>query len=175
MLVCGEPPLPPCPPAVRVTPLPRLSQSGYDRLLWSCDLNLVRGEDSFVRAQWAGKPMLWQLYPQQDGAHEAKLEAYLQRRGLAAPQRAGWRAWNGLCDPTVLAAALDSGAAAAAEALAWREQLQAGTGARRPAAALGRGAARLESRALRPGPSLLPRLRNAAHPFRKRLSGASTP
>ena len=54
-----------------------LSQSDYDRLLWSCELNLVRGEDSLVRAIWAGKPLLWQIYPQTDGAHHDKLKAWL--------------------------------------------------------------------------------------------------
>jgi len=126
LLVCGDIALPAPLAGVRVQHLPRLSQHDYDRLLWSCDLNLVRGEDSFVRAQWAGKPMLWQLYPQQDGAHRAKLEAYLQRRAFPESVRAGWRCWNGLGDPAALAAALDGGADAAAEALAWREQLRTG-------------------------------------------------
>jgi uncharacterized repeat protein (TIGR03837 family) len=49
----------------------------YDRLLWSCDFNLVRGEDSWIRALWAGKPFVWQPYRQQDRAHEAKREAFL--------------------------------------------------------------------------------------------------
>ena len=69
--------------ALRVHYLPALTQPDYDHLLWSCDLNLVRGEDSFVRAQWAGKPFLWQIYPQDDGAHVAKLAAF-HRRFLAA-------------------------------------------------------------------------------------------
>jgi uncharacterized repeat protein (TIGR03837 family) len=69
--------------ALGVHYLPRLSQVDYDHLLWSCDLNLVRGEDSFVRAQWAGKPFLWQVYPQQDSAHAAKLAAF-NRRFLAS-------------------------------------------------------------------------------------------
>ena len=59
--------------------LPFLPQSRYDELLWACDLNFVRGEDSFVRAQWAGKPMVWQPYRQDDGAHQRKLEAFMQR------------------------------------------------------------------------------------------------
>jgi uncharacterized repeat protein (TIGR03837 family) len=50
----------------------------FDRLLWRCDINFVRGEDSFVRAQWAGKPFVWQVYPQDDGAHLTKLEAFLE-------------------------------------------------------------------------------------------------
>ena len=58
----------------------------------------MRGEDSVVRAIWAGKPFVWQLYPQDDGAHTAKLEAFLDR--LAAPPclRAFHRAWNGLAN-----------------------------------------------------------------------------
>ena len=51
----------------------------YDQLLWSCDLNIVRGEDSFVRAQLAGKPMVWHIYPQEDAAHWVKLDAFLNR------------------------------------------------------------------------------------------------
>lgn len=79
---------------------PFLDQDTYDRLLWACDLNFVRGEDSFVRAQWAARPLLWQIYRQQDGAHWPKLEAFLDFycRGLsqaaAAACRRFWRAWN---------------------------------------------------------------------------------
>lgn len=76
--------------------LPRLTQQDYDRLLWSCDLNFVRGEDSLVRALWAGKPFVWQIYPQHDNAHHAKLDAFLD--WLQAPP--SWRAfhhgWNGM-------------------------------------------------------------------------------
>ncbi|WP_288843775.1 elongation factor P maturation arginine rhamnosyltransferase EarP [uncultured Deefgea sp.] len=57
--------------------LPMLSQDDYDQLLWSCDLNFVRGEDSFVRAQWAGIPMVWQIYPQSENTHLDKLAAFL--------------------------------------------------------------------------------------------------
>ena len=88
--------------APRIHYLPALTQTDYDHLLWSCDLNLVRGEDSFVRAQWAGRPFLWQTYPQQDGVHAAKLAAF-NRRFLesAVPELAAsvGRAaldWNGL-------------------------------------------------------------------------------
>ena len=51
----------------------------YDRLLWHCDVNFVRGEDSFVRAQWAARPFVWQPYQQADDAHLDKLEAFLAR------------------------------------------------------------------------------------------------
>ena len=58
--------------------LPQLTQLDFDCLLWSCDLNLVRGEDSLVRAIWAGKPFVWQIYEQSDMAHADKLMAFLQ-------------------------------------------------------------------------------------------------
>ena len=63
---------------LRTAALPWLDQDGYDELLWASDLNFVRGEDSLVRALWAGKPLLWQIYPQNDGAHAVKLDAFLQ-------------------------------------------------------------------------------------------------
>ncbi len=83
------------PPRLRLQRLPWLPQPEFDRLLWACDLNFVRGEDSLVRAVWAGAPFVWQLYPQDDGAHFPKLEALLDQ--LAAPPEVArlWRAWNG--------------------------------------------------------------------------------
>lgn len=80
----------------RIVPIPFLPQARFDALLWSCDLNFVRGEDSFVRAQWAGKPLVWHIYPQTDSAHAAKLEAFLARYGAPPPMADLWRAWNGL-------------------------------------------------------------------------------
>ena len=81
--------------------LPFVSQDDYDRLLWLCDINFVRGEDSFVRAQWAAKPFVWHIYPQDEDAHQVKLDAFLDRycADLAEPTRAiycQWsRIWNG--------------------------------------------------------------------------------
>ena len=68
-----------------VCPFDFLSQDDFDRLLWRCDINFIRGEDSFVRAQWAGKPFVWQIYRQEDAAHLIKLTAFLERyaRGLS--------------------------------------------------------------------------------------------
>lgn len=86
--------------ALQVSVLPFLDQDGYDRLLWSCDLNLVRGEDSFVRAQWARRPLLWQAYRQEADAHLVKLDAWLARylAGVPAAPAAACaalhRAWN---------------------------------------------------------------------------------
>ncbi len=77
-----------------------VSQDRYDEMLWSCDVNFVRGEDSFVRAQWAARPFVWNIYPQEQGAHWVKLAAFLARytegldRGDAAAVTAMWEAWN---------------------------------------------------------------------------------
>jgi uncharacterized repeat protein (TIGR03837 family) len=65
--------------ALTVRVLPFVAQPDYDKLLWACDLNFVRGEDSFVRAQWAGKPFIWHIYPQDENLHHVKLRAFLQR------------------------------------------------------------------------------------------------
>jgi uncharacterized repeat protein (TIGR03837 family) len=62
---------------LHVCVLPFVEQERYDELLWACDVNFVRGEDSFVRAQWAGKPFVWQIYPQNDAVHLKKLQAFL--------------------------------------------------------------------------------------------------
>jgi uncharacterized repeat protein (TIGR03837 family) len=78
-----------------VHPLPFLPQPRYDEVLWASDLNFVRGEDSFVRAQWAGKPFVWQIYPQTENAHLAKLDAFLAIHPAGAQLRAFWQAWNG--------------------------------------------------------------------------------
>jgi uncharacterized repeat protein (TIGR03837 family) len=84
--------------AVLVLPFQPLEQ--YDRLLWTCDVNFVRGEDSFVRAQWARRPFVWNIYPQEGGAHWAKLHAFVDRyaEGLsdeaAGATRELWRLWN---------------------------------------------------------------------------------
>ncbi|WP_285162603.1 elongation factor P maturation arginine rhamnosyltransferase EarP [Shewanella goraebulensis] len=57
--------------------LPMTDQTQFDRLLWSCDFNIVRGEDSFLRAQWAAKPFIWHIYPQEDDYHLVKLQAFV--------------------------------------------------------------------------------------------------
>jgi uncharacterized repeat protein (TIGR03837 family) len=57
--------------------LPFLSQPDYDQLLRDCDINFVRGEDSWVRAIWAGKPFIWQPYVQAEDTHITKLNAFL--------------------------------------------------------------------------------------------------
>lgn len=80
--------------AIAYTALPPLSQADFDRMLDVCDINFVRGEDSLVRGLWAGKPMVWQLYPQHDCAHHAKLEAFLTRMDADPASRVWHRWWN---------------------------------------------------------------------------------
>lgn len=86
--------------ALTVQVLPFVRQQEYDRLLWSCDFNAVRGEDSFVRAQWAGRPMLWHIYRQEEDIHLDKLDAFLElyTQGLSPLARGAlidlWRSWN---------------------------------------------------------------------------------
>lgn len=76
--------------------LPALRQRDFDRLLWACDLNFVRGEDSLVRALWANKPFVWQIYPQQDDVHHRKLEAFLNLLKAPPSLRAFHQVWNGV-------------------------------------------------------------------------------
>lgn len=95
--------------ALTVRILPFVPQPDYDKLLWACDLNMVRGEDSWVRAQWAGRPFIWHIYPQDENLHHKKLRAFLQRYAIgidsmtafslhwngAALEKADWRAlWD---------------------------------------------------------------------------------
>jgi uncharacterized repeat protein (TIGR03837 family) len=70
--------------ALTVRVIPFMPQTDYDRLLWACDLNFVRGEDSWVRAQWAGRPFIWHIYPQDENLHHVKLRAFLQKYAVNA-------------------------------------------------------------------------------------------
>lgn len=103
---------------LRVQLLPFLDHDDYDRLLWSCDFNAVRGEDSFVRALWAGRPLLWHIYQQADEVHLHKLQAfldlYLEQLSPSAVQGLTdfWLDWN-RGQPT--------GASWAAQAEVWPE------------------------------------------------------
>ena len=74
--------------------LPWLPQTEFDHLLWACDLNFVRGEDSLVRALWAGKPFVWHIYPQDDQAHLDKLDAFLDMVQAPSSLRSFHQAWN---------------------------------------------------------------------------------
>lgn len=91
--------------ALRIQVLPFVRQEEYDLLLWSCDFNAVRGEDSFVRAQWAGRPFVWHIYQQDDDIHLDKLGAFLtvigegMEEALHTALVAFWLAWNGRAEP----------------------------------------------------------------------------
>lgn len=86
--------------SLSLLPLAHVDQAQFDRLLRACDLNFVRGEDSFVRAHWAGRPFIWQAYVQHDDAQHAKIAAWLQVYLAGAPPdlsqvvSAGHLAWN---------------------------------------------------------------------------------
>jgi uncharacterized repeat protein (TIGR03837 family) len=84
---------------LKLEALPFLPQTEYDTLLARCHLNFVRGEDSFVRAQWAERPFVWQAYPQAENAHFDKLDAFLNLYlKVGAGETAALRffhAWNG--------------------------------------------------------------------------------
>lgn len=85
---------------LRLKVIPFLTQTDYDRLLWACDINFIRGEDSFVRAQWAAKPFIWHIYPQDEDIHMIKLDAFLQHylEGLNPKLQSSitefWHQWN---------------------------------------------------------------------------------
>lgn len=89
-----------CLGALTLFVMPFIEQYRYDELLWACDINFVRGEDSFVRAQWAGKPFIWQIYPQEENVHLLKLAAFIHLyqqqldESAAKALKAFWLAWN---------------------------------------------------------------------------------
>ena len=86
--------------ALTVQVLPFVSQEKYDRILWCCDFNIVRGEDSFVRAQWAARPLMWHIYRQDEDTHLQKLNAFLElyttdlSPGSKAALVSLWKSWN---------------------------------------------------------------------------------
>ncbi|GAB2864983.1 elongation factor P maturation arginine rhamnosyltransferase EarP [Pseudoduganella ginsengisoli] len=121
--------------ALTLRVLPFIPQPDYDRLLWACDLNFVRGEDSWVRAQWAGKPFVWHIYAQDENLHHKKLRAFLQRYSDGQPALDDFSlCWNGAADADAegqggwaarwqrLHAALPS---LAARAAVWEQQMLA--------------------------------------------------
>jgi uncharacterized repeat protein (TIGR03837 family) len=118
---------------VRIVPF--VPQERYDEALWSADCAFVRGEDSFVRAQWAKMPFVWHIYPQDERAHWRKLDAFLALYCAGMPDHAAeavqgvWRAWNevGAAPATVGAAwdrYWDSASVLRAHAVRWADQLR---------------------------------------------------
>lgn len=89
---------------------PFVAQTEFDRFLWAADGVVIRGEDSFVRAQLAGVPLFWATYPTEDKAHEIKFEAWagrvndLLQNDSVAEALAVNRAWlEGKAGPQALA------------------------------------------------------------------------
>jgi uncharacterized repeat protein (TIGR03837 family) len=82
--------------SLTVRVIPFMPQTDYDRLLWACDLNFVRGEDSWVRAQWAARPFIWHIYPQDENLHHVKLRAFLQKYAVNSQSLVDFSLrWNG--------------------------------------------------------------------------------
>lgn len=69
-----------------------------------------------MRAAWAARPLVWQIYPQHDPVHLDKLEAWLARYPATEGARALIRAWNQPDSPQALGPAL----AAALAPEAWQ-------------------------------------------------------
>lgn len=117
--------------ALTVRVLPFVAQPDYDRLLWASDVNFVRGEDSFVRAQWAGRPFVWHIYPQDDNLHHKKLGAFLQRYAGGLDNLSAFALhWNGAAlTPSDWPALWQSLRAAlpeiSARAAAWQREMDA--------------------------------------------------
>lgn len=103
--------------AVRLICIGFVPQAEFDAVLWLADMAIVRGEDSFVRAQLAGKPLLWHIYPQAEQAHLPKLHAFWHKAAAFTPLPAAHQA---LSDDLNHAATLTP----AARAESWRQLLQ---------------------------------------------------
>ncbi len=116
--------------ALTLKVLPFVPQEDYDLLLWSCDLSFVRGEDSWVRAQWAGRPFVWHIYPQDEQLHHKKLRAFLQAYAQALPAldafMLGWNGAREIDDWAAAWTALEEELPRIAEqADVWRDQVTA--------------------------------------------------
>ena len=84
-----------------------------------------------MRAQLAGKPVLWATYPTEDHAHRIKLDAWLERilpsfesaplRDIFAEANRDWL--EGTLSPETLARFLDAAPALHAGMRRWRESL----------------------------------------------------
>ena len=88
--------------ALTVTTIPFVDQDDYDRLLWTCDVNCVRGEDSFVRAQLAARPFVWAVYRQAEDVHLQKLAAFddLHEADMPSDMRVVDRRWSNAWNDT---------------------------------------------------------------------------
>ena len=116
-----------------VVRLPFVPQEEFDDILRAADAVIIRGEDSFVRAQLAGTPLLWATYPTDDKAHEIKLDAWLGRFEAVWPEEdaearkafdAAARHWvDGTLEPEEFKAWLAALPAQKRAAEVWRDSL----------------------------------------------------
>ena len=114
--------------ALTVRVLPFVPQQDYDKLLWSCDLNFVRGEDSWVRAQWAGKSFIWHIYAQDENLHHKKLRAFLQRYAAGSALDEFSLYWNGATEgdwPTLWKALASAMPEISAKSAEWQQKILA--------------------------------------------------
>lgn len=88
---------------LQIVRMPFIDQRDYDRLLWLGSLNFIRGEDSFIRAIWAGRPFIWQIYEQEENTHLVKLDAWLASSKTSAPVASMMHAWNKAAIPGTFA------------------------------------------------------------------------
>jgi len=116
--------------ALTLRVLPFVPQADYDKLLWACDCNFVRGEDSFVRAQWAAQAFIWNIYAQDENLHHVKLKAFLQRYDIGSPALTALAlAWNGASSdadwPALWSALAADLPHIAAKSSGWQQQMLA--------------------------------------------------
>jgi uncharacterized repeat protein (TIGR03837 family) len=78
-----------------ITLQPHCSQQQFDAWLAAQDFLVVRGEDSLTRAIWSGKPFLWHIYPQDDGVHRIKLNAFLDWMQAPLAMQHAFKTLNG--------------------------------------------------------------------------------
>lgn len=84
-----------------------VQQSEYDQILLGSTCNLVRGEDSIIRAMHTGNPFLWQIYKQEENAHILKLESFLKRMHTVLVEQYAALAPDQTARPFVTAQAAD--------------------------------------------------------------------
>ncbi|XXQ67855.1 elongation factor P maturation arginine rhamnosyltransferase EarP [Neisseriaceae bacterium B1] len=82
--------------SLKIEKLDFVPQSKFDTRLWAADILIIRGEDSFVRAQFAGKPFFWHIYSQDQMAHLDKLDAFWRLPRTVFSQEKFQAAFDGL-------------------------------------------------------------------------------
>ncbi|NLK63189.1 MAG: elongation factor P maturation arginine rhamnosyltransferase EarP [Fusobacteria bacterium] len=58
--------------------LPFYDQNDFDIFMLTSNLNIVRGEESFIRALLSEKPFIWHSYLQEKNLHMEKVDAFLE-------------------------------------------------------------------------------------------------